>query len=343
MNTRMKLTGLLLSLFMMGMLTPLCASGQTAKGSLPDDWTLPLARVTARVLDENGNPLSGAIVSLSFSEPRSGSSTVKKRGLTDTNGEFFGEGNSDGVLGTLCTKDGYYLGMVPIPVFKNAVDKRWQPWGATYTSVLRKIENPIPVYARKVFLHMPQVGKPCGYDLKEGDWVSPWGKGLVPDFVFTMNCNYTNFNHSDVSMKLTFSNPLDGIQPANLPKEYAYSTFIWDRQAPETGYVDSYEMEFGLPDKGFRIPSAPQLRSIEDVEAQKFYIRVRTVVKEGQIVSALYGKLSQGFFIGAMSPTNVNVRTCYYLNPKPLDRNMEFDLKQNLFKSLKFTEQPRKP
>ncbi len=33
----------------------------------------------------------------------------------------------------------------------------------------------------------------------------------------------------------------------------------------------------------------------------------------------------------------------YYLNPTPLDRNMEFDLKQNLFKSQKFTEQPRKP
>jgi len=80
--------------------------------------------------------------------------------------------------------------------------------------------------------------------------VAPWGEGLVPDFVFTMNCNYTNFNHQDVSMKLTFSNPLDGIQPANLPKEYAYSTFIWHSQAPEAGYLGSYEMEFGLPNRG---------------------------------------------------------------------------------------------
>ena len=240
-------------------------------------------------------------------------------------------------------KAGYYLGVFPILAFTNTVDNRWQPWDATYTSILRKIENPVPMYAKKVFLHVPQVGKPCGFDLKEGDWVAPWGKGLVPDFVFTLQCAYTNFDHQDVSMKLTFSNPLDGIQPANLPKEYAYSTFIWHRQAPETGYVGNYEMEFGLPNKGFKVPGVAKNNSIEAVEALKYYFRVRTVERDGKIVSALYGKLSQGFFIGAMNPTNVNVRTCYYLNPTPLDRNMEFDLKQNQFKNLKFDEQPRKP
>jgi hypothetical protein len=102
-------------------------------------------------------------------------------------------------------------------------------------------------------------------------------------------------------------------------------------------------MEFGFPGKGFRVPDLPKVRSIEEVEALKYYFRVRTVVQEGQIVSALYGKLSQGFFIGATNPTNTNVRTCYYLNPTPLDRNMEFDLKQNLFKNLKPGEQPRRP
>lgn len=291
----MKPTDLVLSLFVMCMLTPLCASGQTAKGSLPGDWTLPLARVSARVLDEQGNPLSGAMVSLSFSEPRSGSSTVKKRGLTDTNGEFSGEGYSDGVLGTLCTKDGYYLGMVPIPGFKNAVDKQWQPWNATYTTVLRKIEKPIPMYARIAVVNVPIQGKPCGYDLKEGDWVAPWGKGLIGDLVFTVESRYTNYNHFDASMKLAFSNPLDGIQPADLTPEYAYSEFIWHRQAPATGYLPSYEQEKGMPGKHYQIPSAPGIRRLEDVEKQKFYFRVRTVEKGGKIASALYGKLAAGF------------------------------------------------
>lgn len=339
----MKPTDLVLSLFMMCMLTPLCASGQTAKGSLPDDWTLPVARVTARVLDEQGNPLSGAMVSLSFSEPRSGSSTVKKLGLTDTNGEFSGEGYSDGVLGTLCTKDGYYLGMVPIPVFKNAVDKRWQPWNATYTTVLRKIEKPIPMYARIAVVNVPVQAKPCGYDLKEGDWVAPWGRGLIADFVFTAESLYTNRNSYTASMKLTFSNTLDGIQPANLPSDYAHSDFIWHRKAPETGYNSGYEQQKRTPKMHYLIPSIPGVHRTEDIQNQKFYFRVRTVEEDGKIASALYGKLAAGFEMLIPNDKELKIVLIYYLNPKPLDRNMEFDLKQNLFKNLKFEEQPRRP
>jgi hypothetical protein len=158
-----------------------------------------------------------------------------------------------------------------------------------------------------------------------------------------MNWEYKDFSHQDVAMKLTFSNPVDGIQPANLPKEYAHSAFIWHRQAPEAGFLPYYEMEFGVPRKGFQIPSARQVRSGEDVEAQKFYFRVRTIERDGQIVSALYGKLSQGFFVGAMNSTNANVRTCYYLNPTPLDRNMEFDPKLNLFTNMTVMEKVHKP
>lgn len=339
----MKPTDLVISLFMMGMLTLLCASGQTAKGSLPGDWTLPVARVTASLLDEQGNSLSGATVSLEFSEPKSGSSPVHKKGLTDTNGEFSGEGYSDGALGTLCKKDGYYLGSVPIPGFKNAADKRWQTWNVTYTTVLRKIEKPVAMYARNGSLKVPVVGRPCGFDLKEGDWVAPWGKGLIADFVFTAESHYTNSSHYDLSMKLAFSNPLDGIQAANLPEEFAHSQFIWHRQALEMGYLPSYGQEKGLPGKLYYIPSVPGIRHLEEVEKLKFYSRVRTVEKDGVINSALYGKLAAGFEMGMSSQREVQIVLNYYLNPTPLDRNMEFDLKQDLFKNLKFDEQPRKP
>jgi len=313
-----------------------------ATAAVDKPYELPTARLTIKTVHENGEPVSGVRVKHAFLDPVS-RSPAPVEGLTDAQGLFVSQGSCASVLGGRIQKDGYYDGGFPFTPYLEAKDGKWQPWDVIYTSVMRRIENPIPMYARKVFLHVPQVGKPCGFDLKECDWVAPWGKGLVPDFVFTLNCAYTNFNHQDVSMKLTFSNPLDGIQPANLPKEYAYSTFIWHRQAPETGYLDNYQMEFGLPDKGFKIPDVSKIRAVEEVEALKYYFRVRTIVKDGQIVSALYGKLSQGFFIGAMSSTDVNVRTCYYLNPKPLDRNMEFDLKQNLFKNLKFAEQPRKP
>ena len=51
----------------------------------------------------------------------------------------------------------------------------------------------------------------------------------------------------------------------------------------------------GLPDKFFQIPGGRKIRTIEGVEALKYYFRVRTVEKNRQIVSALYGKLSKVF------------------------------------------------
>lgn len=331
---------LVLLLFGPAIFLPATGPGQVVASK---DWTLPMARVNARVLDEQGHPLSGVTVSLEFSEPRSGSSPVHKRGLTDTTGLFSGEGNTDGAMGTKCTKDGYYLGWFSIPAFTNVVKGRWQPWDATYASIIRKIEDPIPMYARTAVVNVPVHGKPCGYDLKEGDWVAPWGKGLVADLVFTAESHYTNYNHFDASMKLAFSNPLDGIQPANLLAEYAYSEFIWHRQAPETGYLPSYEQEKGMPTEHYQIPSAPDIRRLEDVEKQKLYFRVRTVEKDGEIVSALYGKLAAGFEMRIPNQQEVKIVLNYCLNPTSLDRNMEFDLKQNLFKNLPPLERPRKP
>ncbi len=316
------------------------ALGQSSSSKL---WTLPQARVRVHALDEFRNSLPGASVRLVFCEPTNNTAIVYEEGLTGQDGIFSAQGYTDHVPGSSCQKSGYYLGWFAISPFTNAVENRWQPWDAIYTSVLRKIENPTPMYAKQAFVKVPALGKSCGYDLMVGDWVSPWGKGFVSDFVFMMSNDYTNFNHYNASMKISFSNPLDGIQAADLPKEYAQSEFIWPRQSPETGYVGAYQQEFGLPNKGFQIPNAPQIRFGEDIKAQKFYFRVRTVEKDGKIVSALYGKLSQGFEMGAENPNAVKVRICYYLNPKPLDRNMEFDIKRNLFSKIDRLETPRRP
>ena len=80
-----------------------------------------------------------------------------------------------------------------------------------------------------------------------------------------------------------------------------------------------------------------------NIEKQKFYFRVRTIEKDGKLVSAFYGKLSAGLEMLIPNQQEVRIVLNYFLNPTPLDRNMEFDLKQNLFKNLKFDEQPRKP
>ncbi len=165
----------------------------------------------------------------------------------------------------------------------------------------------------------------------EGDWVAPRGKGKISDFIFTAQSAFTNLQQQHVILNLSFSNPLDGIQLTELPKEFGNSFFKWPRQAPDNGYQPTWMQE---RDKTYRI---------QKLEQQKFFFRVRTLEKDGKIVSAFYGKLSEGFQVGADSPTVCKFRLCYYLNPRPLDRNMEFDLKQNLFKNLPQNEQPRRP
>ena len=305
-------------------------------------YSLPIARLTIKSIDEQLVPVSGVKIHLVFMEPDT-RKPLSTYGQTDDEGLYSAEGGSDSDMAGEIMKAGYYNGGFPFQPFREAKEGRWQPWNQTNVALMRKIENPIPMYARILNVKVPAQGKACGYDLKEGDWVSPWGKGLVPDLVFTVKYDYTNFNHYDLSMKLGFSNPLDGIQPANPPEEYAHGEFIWHRQAPESGYLPSFEQEKGLPSKLYQIPSAPGIRHLEDVGKLKCYFRVRTVEKDGRIVSALYGKLAAGFEMGISSQREVKVVLNYYLNPTPLDRNMEFDLKQNLFKNLKFDEQSRKP
>jgi hypothetical protein len=169
-------------------------------------YTLPIARLTVKTVDEKGDPVAGVRVSHAFLDPVSRNPSPDE-GLTDRDGLFASQGGCDSAFGGSIRKSGYYDGGYPFKPYLDAKDGKWQPWDVTYVSVMRKIENPIPMYARRISLKLPLVGEPCGYDLKESDWVSPWGKGLVSDFVFTMNCGYTNFDHQNVSMKLTFSNP----------------------------------------------------------------------------------------------------------------------------------------
>lgn len=312
-------------------MSTIALSGQTAVTS---QWVYPQARVNVRVVDEAGNSLAGVKAELAFCSATNHLDGAPIEGITDANGLFIAQGFCDGRLGTRLTKDGYYLGAANIPQFRKRKDGQWQPWDATYTTVLRKIENPVPVYAKWAWLTVPELGKPCGYDLMEGDWVAPWGKGKVPDFVFTMKSTYSNYLNYEVAMDLSFSAPLDGILKTELPKEFAQSEFKWPRQAPDAGYQPTWHQEFGTPNKLYRIP---------DIEKQKFFFRVRTVEKDGKIVSALYGKLWEGFQIGAENPKKFVIRLSYYLNPTPLDRNMEFDLKRNLLKKVGQFEEPRRP
>lgn len=58
---------------------------------------------------------------------------------------------------------------------------------------------------------------------------------------------------------------------------------------------------------------------------------MRTQTQDGKIVSALYGEISGNIEFG----DNGEMQFAYYVNPKPLSRNMEFALKRNQIRGLR--------
>ncbi len=201
--------------------------------------TFPRARLTYHVIGEDGQPIPDATVQVGFGVPVGDNHLGIVTGQSDANGNFTAEGEATlGNLGGGVTKDGYYWGGAAIPPLTRHADGHWLPWDAIYTCILRKIGTPIPMYVRKFGGAIPSaVNEPCGFDLEEGDWVTPYGKGKMADLIVTITyLKYIDYNNNEATGTITFSNNGDGLQEIKLPKEFANSRFKWPREAPELGY-----------------------------------------------------------------------------------------------------------
>ncbi len=299
----------------------LVAAG-TATNVVANNFELPAAKVTVRVVDENEKPLVNANVWLSFKD-RLTRNDKNVRGFTDVEGLFTGEGGCD-ISGIGCgiTKEGYYSGGAPIPKFHelDEVQNRWKPWNETYTVTLRSINKPIALYAKTVHTQIPALNQPCGYDLEKGDWVSPYGNGITKDFIFTVHQEWRDSYDYDLQGEITFRNPSDGVQ--NVPEPVVrYSEFKWTREAPISGYESKQE----LRNAWFSSSSGKKpIRSFKSPDVwDGYFFRVRTVEQNGQIVSAHYGKIRGGIAIYPNGPKPKIVFT-YYFNPTTLDQNLEW-------------------
>lgn len=314
----------------------ICLGALLGVAAVKTQFELPLAKVTVRVLDEAQKPLPGAQVSLGFKN-RLTSDDVFVRGETDSDGRFTGEGGAGptGVSNEII-HEGYYQGWAPIPKFYE-IDplNHWKPWDQTYTTTLRRIGKPVPLYVRSAWIEIPATGQPCGYDLEKGDWVAPYGKGTAADLVFKLSRRYDDRQNFDVTADVGFTQPLDGIQEIVLPDIGRNSMFKWPREAPESGYVRILKTRFA------RDPQAGFTQSATDEQA--YFFRVRTVERNGRIVSALYGKIRGGLQLAPSNSKTSKVKITYYLNPTSLDRNLEWDTTKNLIPGLKYEETPREP
>jgi hypothetical protein len=269
------------------------------------------------------------------------------KGVTDSNGvcTLIGAGNG-GEVGVSVQKDGYYSGSGYGIIFTNSIAGKWQPWNPVVDVVLKKVGNPIPMYAKRVqSVAIPEHNKNVGYDLLMGDLVAPYGRGEVNDIFFRFNrqnerevMRYWGNQPRpqklyDISLTISFPNEDDGIQPILIKSTGGQSNLRLPATAPVDGYVTN------LIKRVTKEEDKPPFSNYE--KDANYFFRIRTKKDElGNIVSALYGKI-HGDIDGSFHHGKFNF--VYYLNPTPSDRNVEFDPEQNLFKNLSSMEEVREP
>jgi hypothetical protein len=299
------------------------------------EW--PKAKMTVQVIDEKAQPVKDAVATFYYMN----SST---KTTTDIKGFAVGEANCD-LRGIGCNirKEGFYLGGTPdVKFHHNEILNHWEPWNETYKVILRPIGKPVALYAKKVRADIPVLGKPCGYDLEAGDWVTPYGKGMKKDLVFTIQTKEVrDAGNYDAQGELNFKLPLDGMLETSVPEIGKGSAFRWERQAPENGY----QSNFKLQNTWWKSLHQKPIRSFKfgGKEWEGYFFRVRTVEQNGKIVSAHYGKIRGGIEIEPRETPTCTITFTYYLNPTPNDRNLEWDQKKNLFGGLTDMEIPREP
>ena len=211
----------------------------------------------------------------------------------------------------------------------------WQPDDLVVTIRLQRVEHPIPLFVKKVWSHnkevFPKGADMLMFDCFIGDWLPPVGSGKVADIKFTrLSTQSFGLGENDGlkaesyrdSMKVEFLGTDNGL----LEMPSAPTAALKIRTAPESGYAPHY-----LCWKGRNI----KLQRETNYDRNRcFCFRIRTQRDEkGRIKEAYYGKIygdiTFDFSVNPVVPV-ASVQMHYYLNPTSLDRNLEWDMKNNL-------------
>jgi len=289
-------------------------------------FAYPKVKVTAKVVDETGNAIKGVDVHISFEvakAPREGWGTKNfgVKGVSDEEGFFTGEASASSRIGVTVRKEGYYLSRQLYEFTSSSkLLNRWEPWNPTVEVVMKKKRNPVAMYQKNTSkTKIPVFDTPIGFDLEKGDWMAPYGKGIISDFIFTFHAVDRAYTDYECSFTLTFSNEADGLQEYFFDsKEQSY--YKWPFEAHESGYENKIYKEKSIaPGKGYKSNEKKNVN---------YLFRVRTKIdKDGKIVDAKYGKIEGEFGFDVIG----NVRFLYYFNPDGT-RNLEEDSEKNLLK-----------
>ena len=316
------------------------------------------AYVGAYVVDiETACPLAGAGITARFEDDIGWRAWTEeahpdiKKGITDKNGACRLSGRTN------CGKCWCWVSEPPIGYYIphhggeiTYVGKSflgvWQPEDTVVTIALQRVEHPIPLFLKraKLFDRENGIGGFDGtnavlkYDLMVGDWLPPHGNGLFADVRMIAHLELGETvaigrTHLVTFYAFSVNIEFDGEGNGLYEKDFKGENFgIKFRVAPDSGYVSGKRIRFGL-EKRIVGPNISPGYFKESRDDRCYCFRIRSRFDEkGNLVEAYYGKIYGDFkFEGSNKPGGfMGAEFDYYLNPKSLDRNLEWDMKNNL-------------
>lgn len=336
MQRKTVLISILSLLFVIG--TPSCFS-------LEDCWGKE-AKLLLRVVDDDGQPVEGAKVTMRFRFIDWGKiNTVVKQ--TDADGRVEVRGRCADGFGYTIEKEGWYNSRSGVNYMTRDdggvpyKDGKWLPYGEEKTVHFKKIRRPIPmvVFTRFNFW-VPKAEQEYGFDMEYGTLVEPYGPGKVADFYV----KYSFPEEEDVFWKImtiTFPNCLDGAYLIDLDEK---SKLASPHHADINGdYAKSFTFKFAMDcvwemderlGKSFMHLRGPIPLCNEKLAVnQGLILRTRTKVDaEGNLISAHYGKIYGKITLdeGKIQGNESGPCTVLFFNPVENDTNLEFDNKDHL-------------
>lgn len=306
--------------------------------------------INVRVVDDRNIAVSRAEVTIAFIGFVQGSGKTHE-GFANEEGIFRAEGSAEHSVFVAAKAEGHYNARIRRLPNDQEIELK---------VVLPRILNPIPLYAKNVESMIPKQNEWLGYDFEKGDWVQPHGTGEIVDILFRFKNEFKGWKDNvknladeiefskrtyaargeewteekfkintgkwDVWLEIAFSGEKEGIFEET--DFLTYSQFKLPHMAQEVDYLSTWNYE----NNNYSPRTAR--------ENIGFFLRTRVKLDDsGNIVSARYTKIMGDFYI---VPYGV-LRFTYYYNPMSLDRNLEWNTKQNLFEGLKSRDTPNSP
>lgn len=280
-------------------------------------------RFSVSVLSESDVPLEGASILVSvFQKGGIRDHGMPKRayfeGIFEPESPLRVNTDSLGIITIRADKPGYYTHSEKMVLDVSDDQRRFEPWNVEFRITLPRMAHPRPLFVHHVdWLVVPALNRPIGFDLEKADWVSPYGTGSHSDFIFRLSRELGEGEVYAGAMEVTFSNPMDGIQPLT-PADENKSTLLLGREAPVDGYRPAFAREVGVQQVDSRLKRVddPPFTEINAYEGMWFRVRSEIDESTGELKQARYGKLD-GFIDFEVRYRDVEAKVAftYYLSP----------------------------